>query len=106
MRMPSWIRQHLAALRALLVLTVVLGIAYPLAVTGVAQVLFHNKANGQIVQAGGKDVGSAIIGQSFTDKDGNPITKYFQSRPSAAGDGYDPTSTSASNLGPEDVLDT
>ncbi|MFG1706519.1 potassium-transporting ATPase subunit C [Nonomuraea sp. M3C6] len=105
-RMPSWIRQHVAALRALLVLTVVTGIIYPLAATGVAQAVFNDKANGSVIETGGKTVGSAIIGQAFTDADGNPIPKYFQSRPSAAGDGYDPTSTAASNLGPEDVLDT
>ncbi|SDJ73583.1 potassium-transporting ATPase subunit C [Nonomuraea jiangxiensis] len=104
-RMPSWIRQHVAALRAVVVLTVLLGLIYPLVTTGVAQALFNGNANGSIIQAGGKDVGSSIIGQSFTDVDGNPIGKYFQSRPSAAGDGYDPTSTSASNLGPEDVVD-
>ncbi|MEQ4723200.1 potassium-transporting ATPase subunit C [Nonomuraea sp. B19D2] len=104
-RLPSWLRQHLAAIRAVAVLTVLLGLLYPLVTTGVAQALFHDKANGSIVQAGGKDAGSATIGQSFTDKDGNPVRKYFQSRPSAAGDGYDPTSTSATNLGPEDVID-
>ncbi|MBT2234836.1 potassium-transporting ATPase subunit C [Nonomuraea sp. NEAU-A123] len=104
-RLPSWLRQHLAALRAVVVLTVLLGVIYPLVTTGVAQALFNGKANGSIVQAGGKDVGSAIIGQKFTDKDGNPVKKYFQSRPSAAGDGYDPTSTSASNLGPDDIVD-
>ncbi|TYB69248.1 potassium-transporting ATPase subunit C [Nonomuraea sp. PA05] len=102
-RLPSWVRQHLAALRALLVLTVVTGIIYPLAATGVAQALFHDQANGSMVATG---QGSTLIGQSFTDADGNPVRKYFQSRPSAAGDGYDPTSTAASNLGPEDVLDT
>ncbi|WP_326638590.1 potassium-transporting ATPase subunit C [Streptosporangium sp. NBC_01755] len=104
-RLPSWLRQHLAALRALLVLTLILGAAYPLLVTGVAQAVFNNDANGSIVQKDGKAVGSALIGQNFTDKDGNPVRKYFQSRPSAAGDGYDPLSTAASNLGPEDVLD-
>lgn len=104
-RMPSWIRQHLAALRALLVLTVVTGIIYPLVATGVAQALFNGKANGSLIEKDGKVVGSSIIGQSFTDKDGKPIRKYFQSRPSAAGDGYDLTSTSASNLGPEDIVD-
>ncbi|GAA0917050.1 potassium-transporting ATPase subunit C [Nonomuraea longicatena] len=101
-RLPGWIRQHLAAVRAVLVLTVVTGLVYPLVTTGVAQALFNNKANGSLID--GK--GSELIGQSFTDKDGNPVKKYFQSRPSAAGDGYDPLSTSASNLGPEDVIDT
>ncbi|MEV4170197.1 potassium-transporting ATPase subunit C [Nonomuraea sp. NPDC049709] len=105
-RMPSWVRQHVAAIRALLVLTVVTGIIYPLLATGVAQALFNDRANGSLVQKDGKVVGSALIGQSFTDADGNPVKKYFQSRPSAAGDGYDPTSTAASNLGPEDIADT
>ncbi|MFI6458747.1 potassium-transporting ATPase subunit C [Streptosporangium amethystogenes] len=104
-RLPSWIRQHLAAIRAVAVLTVLLGVIYPLVATGVAQALFNGRANGSIVQKDGKDVGSALIGQNFTDKDGNPVTTYFQSRPSAAGDGYDMQSTAASNLGPEDVLD-
>nr|WP_240777910.1 potassium-transporting ATPase subunit C [Nonomuraea basaltis] len=104
--MPSWVRQHVAALRAVLVLTVFTGVIYPLLATGVAQALFNDKANGSLVQKDGKVVGSALIGQSFTDADGNPVRKYFQSRPSAAGDGYDPTSTSAGNLGPEDVVDT
>ncbi|MFF5209194.1 potassium-transporting ATPase subunit C [Streptosporangium sp. NPDC000396] len=104
-RLPSWIRQHLAAVRAVIVLTLITGAIYPLAVTGVAQALFNDKADGSLVESGGKTVGSAIIGQNFTDKDGNPVKKYFQSRPSAAGDGYDMLSTAASNLGPEDVLD-
>ncbi|MGW0595431.1 potassium-transporting ATPase subunit C [Streptosporangium sp. NPDC002607] len=104
-RLPSWIRQHLAAIRAVAVLTVLLGVIYPLVTTGVAQALFNGNANGSIVQQDGKDVGSAIIGQNFTDKDGNPVRTYFQSRPSAAGDGYDMQSTAAGNLGPEDVLD-
>ncbi|MGW4640670.1 potassium-transporting ATPase subunit C [Sphaerisporangium sp. NPDC004334] len=104
--LPSWINRHLAALRALLVLTVITGVIYPLVATGVAQAVFHDGANGSIVHdKAGKDVGSALLGQSFTDADGAPVRKYFQSRPSAAGDGYDPTSTAASNLGPEDVLD-
>ncbi|WP_432868175.1 potassium-transporting ATPase subunit C [Microbispora rosea] len=103
-RLPSWIRQHLAALRALLVLTLVTGAIYPLLVTGVAQAVMNGNANGSRLQEGGKDVGSALIGQSFTDGDGNPLTKYFQSRPSAGG--YDPLASGASNLGPQDVLDT
>ncbi|GII91205.1 potassium-transporting ATPase subunit C [Sinosporangium siamense] len=105
-RLPSWVRQHLAALRTLLVLTVVTGVVYPLLVTGVAQAVFNGKANGSMIEVAGKPVGSALIGQSFSDADGKPIAKYFQSRPSAAGDGYDPTSTGAGNLGPEDVVDT
>ncbi|GIH23877.1 potassium-transporting ATPase KdpC subunit [Acrocarpospora phusangensis] len=105
-RLPGWLRQHLAALRAVAVLTLILGVAYPLAVTGVAQALFHDKAGGSIVEKDGKAVGSALIGQNFTGADGQAVKAYFQSRPSAAGDGYDMLSTAASNLGPEDVLDT
>ncbi|MEV4518249.1 potassium-transporting ATPase subunit C, partial [Dactylosporangium sp. NPDC049525] len=59
-----------------------------------------------LIDKDGKTVGSRLIGQAFTDTDGNPLKQYFQSRPSAAGDGYDPRSTSASNLGPENVVDT
>ncbi|MGW0069690.1 potassium-transporting ATPase subunit C [Streptosporangium sandarakinum] len=103
-RMPGWIRQHLAAVRAVAVLTVLLGLAYPLAVTGVAQVLFNDRANGSLVERNGRAVGSAAIGQSFTDAEGAPVRKYFQSRPSAGG--YDPLASGASNLGPEDVVDT
>ena len=66
----------------------------------------HDKADGSIIEVGGKPVGSSLIGQSFTDSDGNPLPQYFQSRPSAAGDGYDPLATSASNLGPESIVDT
>ncbi len=110
------LRQYGAALRTLLLLTVILGLAYPLAMTGFAQVAFGNNANGSLVQRGGKTVGSHLIGQGFTrpvlkngqptkDAKGNPVVeadpKYFQSRPSAAGTGYDPTSSGASNLGPE-----
>ncbi|WP_067186426.1 potassium-transporting ATPase subunit C [Microtetraspora niveoalba] len=104
-RLPGWIRRHIAAIRALLVLTAVLGAVYPLAVTGVAQALLGDHADGSPVEKDGTVVGSALIGQSFTTADGAPIRKYFQSRPSAAGDGYDPTASGASNLGPEDVLD-
>ncbi|MFC6081242.1 potassium-transporting ATPase subunit C [Sphaerisporangium aureirubrum] len=104
-RLPGWLRQHLAAVRAVVVLTLILGAVYPLAVTGIAQALFNGQANGSMIERGGKPVGSAIIGQNFTDADGNAVGKYFQSRPSAAGDGYDMLSTAASNLGPEDVLD-
>ncbi len=108
MRIPTWIRQHLAALRALLVLTVITGVLYPLAVWAVAFLPgLHDKAQGSMITTdGGKVAGSELIGQLFTDKDGNPLKQYFQSRPSAAGTGYDPTSTGASNLGPESIQDT
>ncbi|MBC6459736.1 potassium-transporting ATPase subunit C [Actinomadura sp. HBU206391] len=104
----SWLRSHLAALRALLVLTVLTGVLYPLAIWAVAQLPgLHDKADGSLIKAAnGSTVGSRIIGQSFTDKDGNPLKQYFQSRPSTAGDGYDPTATAASNLGPESIVDT
>lgn len=99
--------QLLAALRAFLVLTVLLGVVYPLAVLGVGQSLLHDNANGSKLEVGGRVVGSDLIGQSFTDpKTGAPLAQFFQSRASDAGDGYDPTSTAASNLGPEDVTDT
>jgi len=65
-----------------------------------------HRADGSLITVADQKVGSSLIGQAFTDKDGNPLPKYFQSRPSAAGDGYDPTSTSASNLGPNSVVDT
>ena len=91
----------------LLILTVILGVAYPLAITLIAQVPgLKDRADGSTTSLNGMVVGSKIIGQSFTDSDGNPLVQYFQSRPSAAGDGYDPTATSASNLGPESIVDT
>jgi K+-transporting ATPase ATPase C chain len=107
MRLPSWLAQHLAALRALLVFTVLLGIAYPLSMVAVGRLPgLDNRAGGSLITVAGRPVGSRLIGQAFTDADGKPDPRYFQSRPSAAGDGYDPTATSASNLGPDDVVDT
>jgi K+-transporting ATPase ATPase C chain len=108
MRLPSWLAQHVAALRALLVFTVLVGLVYPLALVGVARIpgLSGNADGSTVRNAAGQTVGSTLIGQSFTDADGNPVPEYFQSRPSAAGDGYDPTSTAASNLGPESIEDT
>ena len=106
MRLPNWLAQHVAAFRALLVLTVLTGLLYPLAITGIAQLPgLKSKADGSLVTSGSGDVGSTLIGQLFTDADGQPLVQYFQSRPSAAGEGYDPTATAASNLGPESVVD-
>lgn len=107
MNFANLIRQHWAALRALLVLTVILGIAYPVAIWLVAQIPgLNDKANGSLIEADGKLLGSSLIGQPFTDADGDALPQYFQSRPSAAGEGYDPMATSASNLGPESIVDT
>ncbi|WKG02306.1 potassium-transporting ATPase subunit C [Mycolicibacterium sp. HK-90] len=106
MNIANLIRQHAAALRALLVLTVILGIGYPVFIWLVAQIPgLRGNADGSLIEVNGKPVGSSLIGQSFTDAEGNPLPRYFQSRPSAAGDGYDPMATSASNLGPESVVD-
>ncbi|MEV6429556.1 potassium-transporting ATPase subunit C [Nocardia sp. NPDC051463] len=107
MRMSTWIRQHLAGVRALLVLTAITGIVYPLAVFAIAQLPgLSDNAEGSLISSDGTVVASSLIGQSFTDTDGNALVQYFQSRPSAAGDGYDPTATAASNLGPESIVDT
>lgn len=107
MKFSNFVRVHWAALRALLVLTVITGLAYPVFIWLVAQLPgLHDKAEGSILTANGKPVGSKLIGQLFTDPGGNPLRQYFQSRPSAAGTGYDPLSSSASNLGPESIVDT
>ncbi|OBH04673.1 K+-transporting ATPase subunit C [Mycobacterium sp. E2699] len=107
MKFSAFIRMHWAAFRALLVLTVLTGLAYPLFIWLVAQIPgLHDKADGSMLSAHGKLVGSRLIGQQFTDKDGNALPQYFQSRPSAAGTGYDPLNSSASNLGPESIVDT
>jgi K+-transporting ATPase c subunit len=100
------VRQHWAALRSLLVLTMLLGFGYPLLIWLVAQAPgLHAKAEGSIIRVNGKSVGSRLIGQSFTDAAGNPLPQYFQSRPSMAGGGYDPLSSGGSNLGPESIVD-
>ncbi|MFJ2503443.1 potassium-transporting ATPase subunit KdpC [Microbacterium sp. NPDC087592] len=86
------------AIRAMLVLTLVLGVGYTLLVTGIGQLALPWQANGSALP---DDKGSSLIGQPFTDADGEALPEYFQSRPSAAGDGYDGAGSSGSNLGPE-----
>jgi K+-transporting ATPase ATPase C chain len=93
-------RQLLTGLLVTICLIVLLGGVFPLVVWGVGQVAFNHQADGSFVKVNGKVVGSALIGQNFTDKNGNPLPQYFQPRPSDAGKGYDPTSSSGSNLGP------
>ena len=95
----STFRSTGVAIRLTLLSTVVLGVAYPLAVWGVGQAAFHDQANGSMVtDSSGKVVGSSLIGQSFDGKDAD---RWFQSRPSAAGEkGYDANASSGSNLGP------
>lgn len=97
------VRQYWVAIRAMLVFTVVLGIGYTALITGIGQLVAPVQANGSIVKVDGTAVGSALIGQSFTDKKGNALPEWFQSRPSAAGDGYDASASSGSNYGPENA---
>jgi K+-transporting ATPase ATPase C chain len=106
-RLPSLVRQHIAALRALLVFTVLCGIIYPVVMFGVAQAAFHGPANGSMVSHNGQVVGSSLLCQEFTDAKGNPLPQYFQPRPSNAANsasktdyGCDPGFSGATNLGP------
>ena len=96
-------RQYSVAIRALLIFTVVLGIGYTALITGIAQSTMRWQSNGSAINVDGSTVGSALIGQSFTDAKGNPLPEWFQSRPSAAGDGYDASASSGSNFGPNNA---
>jgi K+-transporting ATPase ATPase C chain len=106
-RLPVFVRQHIAAFRALLVFTVLCGLIYPAVMVGVAQLVSPNHANGSMVSYNGRTVGSALLCQEFADAKGNPLPKYFQPRPSNAVDatsktdyGCNPLFSAASNLGP------
>jgi potassium-transporting ATPase KdpC subunit len=106
-RLPSIIRQHIAAFRAMLVFTVITGIIYPVFMWGVSQAAFKNQADGSLVSYNGKVVGSSLLCQEFVDAKGNPLPQYFQERPSNADSssvkddyGCDPGFSGASNLGP------
>jgi potassium-transporting ATPase KdpC subunit len=99
-----YLRQASASIAMLVVVTLALGFGYPLVVTGISQLFFRHQANGSLIYSRGKLVGSALIGQSFTDSKSNPLPQYFQPRPSAAGTGYNAASSGASNLGPSNPL--
>jgi K+-transporting ATPase ATPase C chain len=106
-RLPSLVRQHIAALRGLLLFTVLTGIIFPVVIWGIAQGAFHNQANGSPVSYQGHVVGSSLLCQEFVDAKGNPMAQYFQPRPSNAVNaddktdyGCDPGFSAASNLGP------
>src|SRR5487761_2158248 len=94
-------RLFISALMLTVVMTVLTGLVYPLVMTGVLQVAFNGQANGSLVTSHGAVVGSALIGQNFTDAQGRPLVQYFQPRPSAAGlKGSDAMASGGSNLGP------
>src|ERR1700735_145363 len=110
-RLPSLVRQHIAAFRMLLAFTVLCGIVYPVLMWGVAQVGFKNQADGSLVSYKGQVVGSSLLCQEFTDAKGNPLPQYFQPRPSDAvvsgakdDFGCAPLYSSASNLGPDNAV--
>ena len=105
-RLPVWIGQHVAAIRAIIVLTLITGAIYPLVMMGIAQAAFHDQANGSLVTYNGNVVGSSLLCQEFVDSKGNPLPQYFQPRPSTASApdsktdfGCDPVYSGASNLG-------
>lgn len=98
-------RAFVTGIGMLAIMVVVIGLGYPLLVTGISAAAFGHKAGGSLMHdKAGKLIGSQLLGQSFADAKGNPMPKYFQPRPSDAGSGYDATSSGASNLGPNNPL--
>ena len=109
-RLPTVVRQHIAAFRAILIFTVVCGILYPVVMVGIAQLAFKNQADGSLVSYKGQVVGTSLLCQEFVDAKGNPLPQYFQERPSNASSssvkndyGCDPGFSGASNLGPNNA---
>lgn len=107
-RLTTWGAQQVIAVRVLVLLIVLTGLIYPLAMTALSRLpgLRYGAQGSPLLAPGGTEVGSALIGQSFTDPRGRPLPRYFQPRPSHAGAGYDATDSGASNLGPQNVIDT
>jgi potassium-transporting ATPase KdpC subunit len=83
-RLPSFIRQHIAGLRMLLIFTVITGIIYPVVMWGIAEAAFPSQANGSLVSYHGRTIGSSLLCQEFVNAKGNPLPQYFQPRPSFA----------------------
>jgi K+-transporting ATPase ATPase C chain len=106
-RTPGWIAHPVVAVRVVVVLTLLVGLAYPLVLTAVAQVpgLRDQAAGSPLTGTDGSEAGSRLIGQSFLDGHGRPDPAYFQPRPSNAGDGFDASASAAGNLGPESTVD-
>jgi len=109
-RLPGIVRQHIAALRGLILFSVICGIIYPVVLFGIGQGVFHHQVNGSLVSVHGKVVGSSLLCQEFVDAKGNPLSQYFQPRPSNAtsGDandyGCNPGFSAATNLGPNNPV--
>jgi potassium-transporting ATPase KdpC subunit len=110
-RLPATVRQLIAALRGLIIFTVICGIIYPVVMFGIAQGAFHHQANGSLVSYHGKVVGSSLLCQEFVNAKGSPLPQYFQPRPSNAVNedvktdyGCDPLFSAASNLGPDNPV--
>jgi K+-transporting ATPase ATPase C chain len=100
--MRTTLRTTGVAVRAMVLFTLLLGVGYMFLITAAGQLAFPFQANGSLVKGSdGTVTGSQLIGQSWTDAEGDPLPQYFQSRPSAAGDGYDSAASSGSNWGPE-----
>ncbi len=110
-RLPATVRQLIAALRGLIIFTVICGIIYPVVMFGIAQGAFHHQANGSLISYHGKVVGSSLLCQEFVNAKGSPLPQYFQPRPSDAVNadvktdyGCDPLFSAASNLGPDNPV--